>query len=183
MEQHFTFLRSVTSSLDSYMNTSFLCASWRAFELEHTWCSVLVHVPGTQVVVERRFGELCSGRLSCFPRHCGGDDFGPTGTSATADLCAQLSGRSFWLRQGWNLDFSWWVHFSPCVSDLERAFLKLESVFQWARSQVHAANFRADSTWSSSFLSDTESGEERVLRCTVEGGSERAEGCSPPPCA
>lgn len=45
-----------TSSLDSYierlrsLNTSFLSASWPA--LENTWYSVLVHVPGTQMVVE-----------------------------------------------------------------------------------------------------------------------------------
>ena len=45
--------RSVTSSLGSHiarlrsLNTSFLCTSWHI--LDHAWCSVIVHAPGTQM--------------------------------------------------------------------------------------------------------------------------------------
>ena len=45
--------RSVTSSLGSHierfrsLNTSFPCTSWHI--LDHAWCSVIVHAPGTQM--------------------------------------------------------------------------------------------------------------------------------------
>ena len=45
--------RSVTSSFGSHnerfrpLNTSFPCTSWHI--LDHAWCSVIVHAPGTQM--------------------------------------------------------------------------------------------------------------------------------------
>ena len=42
------------------MNTPFLGESCHAHE--HTWCSVLVHVPGTRMVLERRLAEQCDGQ-------------------------------------------------------------------------------------------------------------------------
>ena len=66
----------LASSLDPHIErlrsfySSFLCASWHA--LEHT-CSVLVHVHGTLMVVERRLDEPCGGqnleRLKALPAH------------------------------------------------------------------------------------------------------------------
>ena len=55
------------SSFDShtekltFLNTSVLGVSCHA--PEHTWCSVLVHVHGTQMALERRLHEQCGGRI------------------------------------------------------------------------------------------------------------------------